>query len=283
MCKLKEGCLRKYDICSYNNQDDSNHFVQMSYSKPERALRNYSEECVLNGICKKAWCLKGACGNGYPMEHGATRELSACGASHLLKSADLPTLGRPTRMMVGRSAASTLVKSTRDCFIGLLLGLPLGFAEASDISATVEYENPAENGRRGRRGKARAASGSWTVRRGGLKGLVWEGRGILPRGVGGSGTGGEGRVRGRRRAAAAGRLRRRAPRTRTAAAPIFRRKCETGRRRGFQSWAGQGMVIRSGAPCQFGLITLKDVSEFVGQLQADPNRQKNYPLSVWLG
>jgi hypothetical protein len=82
------------------------------------------------------------------------------GVSNLLKSADLPTLGRPTRMMVGSSAASTLVKSTRDCFIGLLLDLPLVLADGSDSSTTVEYRNPAGNGRRGRRrGRARPALG----------------------------------------------------------------------------------------------------------------------------
>jgi hypothetical protein len=62
------------------------------------------------------------------------------GASHLLKRADLPTLGRPTRMTVGRSAASTLVKSKRDCFMGcfLALVLVLGFAAAAESSVAGE-------------------------------------------------------------------------------------------------------------------------------------------------
>uniref|UniRef100_A0A0A9H105 Uncharacterized protein n=1 Tax=Arundo donax TaxID=35708 RepID=A0A0A9H105_ARUDO len=41
-------------------------------------------------------------------------------------------------MTVGRSAASTLVKSTRDSFMGFFLALPLGLAAASDSSAEVE-------------------------------------------------------------------------------------------------------------------------------------------------
>lgn len=143
------------------------------------------------------------------------------GVSHRLNRADLPTLGRPTRMTVGRSAASTLVKSKRDCFMGFFLALPLGFTGAVDSSATVEYTNPAEPGNRERRGELRPALGSGTVRRGGRRGFRGFGsraeRGDLPR----EGRGGrlreDGRGRWWRRAAAAGRLRRRAARRMAAA------------------------------------------------------------------
>jgi hypothetical protein len=43
-------------------------------------------------------------------------------------------------MTVGRSAASTLVKSKRDCFMGFFLALvlPLGLAAGADSSVAME-------------------------------------------------------------------------------------------------------------------------------------------------
>jgi hypothetical protein len=83
--------------------------------------------------------------------------------SHLLKRADLPTLGRPTRMTVGRSAESTLVKSRRDCFMGFFLALPLCLVGAADSTAVVEYEKPVGKDSRRRGSDVRPAFGSWTV------------------------------------------------------------------------------------------------------------------------
>lgn len=69
--------------------------------------------------------------------------------THRLNSADFPTFGRPTRMTVGRSSMSTLVKSTTDLFrIPLLLGfgtreLPAGDSPA-DTSEGLEGEKPSK-------------------------------------------------------------------------------------------------------------------------------------------
>jgi hypothetical protein len=62
-------------------------------------------------------------------------------------------------MTVGRSAASTLVKSKRDCFMGFFLALvlPLGLAAGADSSVAMEYPKPAEKPSRGRGGSARPA------------------------------------------------------------------------------------------------------------------------------